>query len=214
MSEPIPESIPTARDKNSHRAVKRRALSPISQQASQVEALFANPDREIKIPDSSSSNPNSSVPGAALPEIVANVQGSSAGAGSGEFHVYKASRRREFDRLRRMEEEVETEEKDKAFYEERDEARRRDEEKTAKNRLKREKKRAKEKGKNSNGVVKTQENGHHAKTGLVRNPHLAAPLEAEDGNKEDKDTSKIGTSQEHEATPVAEELGIVIHDED
>ena len=34
-----------------------------------------------------------------------NVQGSSAGAGSGEFHVYKASRRREYERLKIMEEE-------------------------------------------------------------------------------------------------------------
>lgn len=35
-----------------------------------------------------------------------NVQGSSAGAGSGEFHVYKASRRREYERLQLMEEEA------------------------------------------------------------------------------------------------------------
>ena len=40
------------------------------------------------------------------PEIVSNVQGSSAGAGSGEFHVYKASRRREYERLKLMDEEA------------------------------------------------------------------------------------------------------------
>lgn len=33
-----------------------------------------------------------------------NVQGSSAGAGSGEFHVYKASRRREYERLKLLDE--------------------------------------------------------------------------------------------------------------
>ena len=33
-----------------------------------------------------------------------NVQGSSAGAGSGEFHVYKQNRRREYERLKLMEE--------------------------------------------------------------------------------------------------------------
>ena len=38
-------------------------------------------------------------------EMMKNVQGSSAGAGSGEFHVYKASRRREYERLKLLEEE-------------------------------------------------------------------------------------------------------------
>lgn len=35
-------------------------------------------------------------------EMMKNVQGSAAGAGSGEFHVYKASRRREYERLKIM----------------------------------------------------------------------------------------------------------------
>lgn len=38
--------------------------------------------------------------------MMKNVQGSSAGAGSGEFHVYKASRRREYERLKLMEDEA------------------------------------------------------------------------------------------------------------
>ncbi|KAI5209849.1 hypothetical protein E4T39_00569 [Aureobasidium subglaciale] len=107
MSENIPESIPTHRDPRSGQATKKRALSPRSKQSAHLEALFANPDKPINLP-SSSSTKSSTLP----PEIVANVQGSSAGAGSGEFHVYKASRRREYERLRAMDEEKETEEKD------------------------------------------------------------------------------------------------------
>ncbi|KAA8626032.1 repeatdomain protein [Pyrenophora tritici-repentis] len=106
MSEPIPESIPTSADPRSRRPTKKRALTPQSAQASQVEALFAKPDRDIHIPSTGALSKNSSLP----PEIVANVQGSSAGAGSGEFHVYKASRRREYERLRLMDEEVQKEE--------------------------------------------------------------------------------------------------------
>lgn len=36
-------------------------------------------------------------------DIIKNVQASSAAAGSGEFHVYKHSRRREFERIKQME---------------------------------------------------------------------------------------------------------------
>jgi hypothetical protein len=132
MSEPIPESIPTSSDRKSHRPTKKRALTPLSQQSQQVEALFANPDREITLP----SGPKAKT--APLPpEIVANVQGSSAGAGSGEFHVYKASRRREYERLRLMDEEVEREEKQRAWLAKQEELKTRDEEKLSRNQAKR-----------------------------------------------------------------------------
>ncbi|KAF2089247.1 DUF1168-domain-containing protein, partial [Saccharata proteae CBS 121410] len=102
MSEPIPESIPTSADPRHQRPAKRRQLNnPTAIQGANVEALFAQPDREIVLP----SDAKRAVTFAAPPEIVANVQGSSAGAGSGEFHVYKASRRREYERLRLMDEE-------------------------------------------------------------------------------------------------------------
>ncbi|XPS95656.1 hypothetical protein M3J09_004941 [Ascochyta lentis] len=132
MSEPIPESIPTSADPRSQRPTKRRALTPRAGHASEVEALFAKPDREIRIPTTALSK-NLSAP----PEIVANVQGSSAGAGSGEFHVYKASRRREYERLRAMDDEVREEEEEKEFLAKKMEQEKKDAEKTEKNRAKR-----------------------------------------------------------------------------
>ncbi|KAF9697677.1 hypothetical protein EKO04_004134 [Ascochyta lentis] len=132
MSEPIPESIPTSADPRSQRPTKRRALTPRAGHASEVEALFAKPDREIRIPTTALSK-NLSAP----PEIVANVQGSSAGAGSGEFHVYKASRRREYERLRAMDDEVRKEEEEKEFLAKKMEQEKKDAEKTEKNRAKR-----------------------------------------------------------------------------
>jgi len=150
MSEPIPESIPTSQDPRSKRPTKRRALTPVTAQASQVEALFAKPDRDIQLPTSDAlSKPRTLAP---PPEIVANVQGSSAGAGSGEFHVYKASRRREYERLRLMDEEVRKEKGDEEFERRTEELRRRDEMKTGRNKAKREKMKARKlKGKGGGG---------------------------------------------------------------
>lgn len=151
MSEPIPESVPTSQDPRSKRPLKRRALTPVSQQASQVDALFARPDRDISIPDGATGSKNSTL--APPPEIVANVQGSSAGAGSGEFHVYKASRRREYERLKVMDEEVARESADAEFEKKRAEQRKKDEEKTERNRKKREKQRGKKGGKGKDGGI-------------------------------------------------------------
>ncbi|KXJ97120.1 hypothetical protein Micbo1qcDRAFT_155889, partial [Microdochium bolleyi] len=141
MSGEGPESVPTSADPRSKRPTKKRALTPVSGQSASIDALFAKPDQHIPLPASSS--------GAALarrapgiPEIVANVQGSSAGAGSGEFHVYKAARRREYERLRAMDEELRREQNDEEFATKREELERRDDDKTRRNREKREKMKA------------------------------------------------------------------------
>jgi len=79
-------------------------------------------------------------------EMMKNVQGSSAGAGSGEFHVYKASRRREYERLKAIADGAQKESVTRGFEERK---RQRDEEaeaKTAKNRAKRQKKKERAKG--------------------------------------------------------------------
>ncbi|CAG7918049.1 unnamed protein product [Penicillium olsonii] len=138
MSEPGPESFPTSADPRSKRPTKRRAVTPLSEHANQIETLFKDPSKDIKLPESSTQRSSSLL---APPEIVTNVQGSSAGAGSGEFHVYKASRRREYERLRMMQSEVDQEKDNASWEKERAEAKRKDDEKTDKNRRRREKKR-------------------------------------------------------------------------
>jgi hypothetical protein len=146
MSETIPESIPTLSDPRTHRPLKRArgADTALAAQATELSKLFADPEREIRLPDGTINKGSRLAP---PPEIVANVQGSSAGAGSGEFHVYKASRRREYERLREMEAEAKKEDDTARWEKEAEERKRRDEEKTAKNREKRAKKKGKQSGK-------------------------------------------------------------------
>ncbi|OQO06467.1 hypothetical protein B0A48_08250 [Cryoendolithus antarcticus] len=201
MSEHIPESIPTSSTSH-HRPAKRRALSPTSTQSAHLASLFANPDREI----STTSKSLTRTP-LAPPEIVANVQGSSAGAGSGEFHVYKASRRREYERLRIMDQEVEREEKQKDWEEEWERVRKADEEKLSRNRAKREKAKMR-KGKGGVGVGGVA--GGNGVTKKRLGPAKIAQVESGDGADEAKATEATGDAY----AAVEEENGITIHEDD
>ncbi|KAG9284244.1 hypothetical protein G9A89_002054 [Geosiphon pyriformis] len=76
-------------------------------------------------------------------DIVRNVQGSSAGAGSGEFHVYRAHRRREYTRQKIIEEEAKKEDEKTEFEQKMTTMKKLEGEKTAKKRAKRQKKKQK-----------------------------------------------------------------------
>ncbi|KAL9098314.1 MAG: hypothetical protein Q9163_006005 [Psora crenata] len=199
MSEPIPESVPTSQDPRSKRPVKRRALTPVSQQACQVDALFAKPEREIIVPAVHALAKKSTLP--PPPETVANVQGSSAGAGSGEFHVYKASRRREYERLKTMDEEVAREQADAEFERKRLEQQKKDEERTEKNRRKRGKKKRGKGGKAKDGS-ENDDGGIDKVAGLVTDEGNGA---SSDGAKAEDATTAAATT--------AEKVGVVIHDD-
>lgn len=81
-------------------AASRHAQTAVDRQRAQLEKLLKDPAKPAYIPP-----PPKDKTIRAPREMMKNVQGSSAGAGSGEFHVYKASRRREYERLKLMEEE-------------------------------------------------------------------------------------------------------------
>ena len=81
--------------------VNRHAATPVERQKAQLEKLLKDPAKPAYIPP-----PPKEKTVRPPREMMKNVQGSSAGAGSGEFHVYKASRRREYERLKLMEEQT------------------------------------------------------------------------------------------------------------
>ncbi|KAI9893868.1 MAG: hypothetical protein M1814_005421 [Vezdaea aestivalis] len=203
MSEPIPESIPTSQDPRSRRPTKRRALTPVSLQANSVEALFAHPEREVHIPEAATKDGKPKTLGPP-PEIVANVQGSSAGAGSGEFHVYKASRRREYERIRLMEVEVTKEKEATEFRHSKEDWQKKDEAKTNKNKARREKQKARKlkKGAPSGNVNE-----------VAPRPGMRPKAQDTNGN-ENVVGGEPGGAMVLDPEPTTEELGVIIDDDD
>ncbi|KAJ2833571.1 PRKR-interacting protein 1 [Coemansia furcata] len=106
-----------------------------AKQRAHIEHLMQNIDRPIELPQSSNKQSLLKPP----PEIVLNVRGSSAGAGSSDFHTYRELRRKEHLRIKLMEAEAAEDVIDDEFRRERESLKRQDEEKTAKNRAKRQK---------------------------------------------------------------------------
>lgn len=200
MAQMGPPERPTSLDRRSHRPVKKARATATSAQSAAVEALFEK-QPEIQIPESATKGPRTAASLAAPPEIVANVQGSSAGAGSGEFHVYKASRRREYERIRIMEEEAKTEQAVLEWEEKQRQNKLLDESKTSKNRKRREKQKALKEGKKD----KKEDSDLPMKLKPLRINPLANGNEEQDASNADDGA----------AVPLAsEENGIVMHDDD
>ncbi|CAG4971635.1 unnamed protein product [Colias eurytheme] len=105
-----------------------------------LEKLMKNPEKPVLIPERRKEKTL-----AAPPDFVRNVMGSSAGAGSGEFHVYRHLRRKEYARQKFIQEKSEQEKLDEEYQRKLEENKRKAEEKTAKKRAKRLKKKQKAK---------------------------------------------------------------------
>lgn len=114
------------------------AKTPAEEQRLKLERLMRNPDKAAPIPDRPKEwNPR------APPEFVRDVMGSSAGAGSGEFHVYRHLRRREYQRQDFLDKMADKQNKDDEYLEKLEKNKEEAEGRTAKRRKKREKLRQK-----------------------------------------------------------------------
>ncbi|EDW31942.1 GL11391 [Drosophila persimilis] len=119
-----------------------------------LEKLMKHPEKPVIIPEARRERDYN----ASVPTFVRNVMGSSAGAGSGEFHVYRHLRRKEYARQKNIQHQSAREAADDAFQQKIDDNRRLAEERTAKKRAKRLKKkqRAKKPREQKTDVVKPE----------------------------------------------------------
>ncbi|CAI9781036.1 unnamed protein product [Fraxinus pennsylvanica] len=110
-----------------------------------------------------------------VPVRVNNTSGSSAGSGSGDFHQYRQMRRKEQDRLARMDADYQKRKEITEFIQRREERLKAAEERTAKKRFKRQKKKQKKQEKKT-------------KLNAAGEEHIKEQSSDEDGNSENDET--------------------------
>jgi hypothetical protein len=155
--------------------------------------------------------------------MMKNVQGSSAGAGSGEFHVYKASRRREYERLKIMEEEQRKEAEVADFEKKRKEAEEVANKKTDKNRAKRQKRKERAKNKGGSTAKEGDDSAPLKKRRMVNGKELVFRKPGEESEDEEDNEAEHGPAPAmSEPTPIVEDAptasvqpnNIIIHEDD
>ncbi|KAK9238747.1 hypothetical protein V1525DRAFT_400429 [Lipomyces kononenkoae] len=180
---------------------QRNSDDPYASLRTQLSNLSKNPNRQIIIPRPKS--PSELIP--PPPELVTNVQGSSAGAGSGEFHVYKQARRREMERTKIFEEQRDKEVMLKEFEDRREQMKRLDDQRTSKNRDKR-RKRGRGGGKGSDKKTATDSSYNDA----VKSGAADEAAKQEDNQLPASNTT---ATQPSAAAPIDSEINLTIIDE-
>ncbi|KAF7315622.1 hypothetical protein MIND_00077600 [Mycena indigotica] len=195
----------------------RYAITAVDKQRSALDKLLKDPQKPAFIP-----TPPQDKTIRPAREMMKNVQGSSAGAGSGEFHVYKASRRREYERIKLIEETAQKETDTAEFERKRKEAEALAESKTAKNRAKRQKKKERAKGKGESNNNKSTSEAPLKKRRLVNGQELVfrKPGEGSDSEGDEEVGPQAPVEEKETVAPlegpeiVDTAPRIVFHDDD
>lgn len=128
--------------------------NPYDVQRLKLERLMEHPERPVIIPEPARPRAPHEAP-----EFVRNVMGSSAGAGSGEFHVYRHLRRKEYARQKYIDQRAHEDQLDVDFRERVERNRRVAEERTAKKRAKRQRRKQKLKERRTSGKASAGSGG-------------------------------------------------------
>jgi len=162
-------------DEEVEKEIRAGARTAYDAQRARLERLMKDPAKPVHIPQARKEKDVNKAP-----DFVYNVMGSSAGAGSGEFHVYRNIRRKEYERQRVLDERKNRDDLDDAFQIKREENIREAEERTAKKRAKRQKKKL------------------NAKKNKQNKPKQAKPSKDEEASKEDSDSSENESEKDEE----------------
>ncbi|OAD62958.1 PRKR-interacting protein 1 like protein [Eufriesea mexicana] len=162
------------------------AKTAIDLQRLKLQKLMKNPEKPIILPERSKAKSTPTVP-----EFVRNVMGSSAGAGSGEFHVYRHLRRKEYARQKFIQEKGHKELLDAEYHRKIEENKRIAEEITAKKRAKRLKKKQKWKQKKHIKITNVE---HHCKNENSNSDEENSD-EQETNNKNDNKFGSISNTE-------------------
>ncbi|KAF7494636.1 PRKR-interacting protein 1 -like protein [Sarcoptes scabiei] len=150
-------------------------------QRRRLDKLMNNIDKLVEIPDRKKEKKTINPP-----EFVRNVMGSSAGAGSGEFHVYRYLRRKEYARLNFIEKQARNEELDKAYHQKIEENQRKAEEATSKKRAKRLKKKEKAKKRRQEQASRTNKSKNDCDDSCQNSDNDEDDQDDEDKSNENK----------------------------
>ncbi|XP_050639817.1 PRKR-interacting protein 1 [Macaca thibetana thibetana] len=180
------------------------------EQKLKLERLMKNPDKAVPIPEKMSEwAPRPP------PEFVRDVMGSSAGAGSGEFHVYRHLRRREYQRQDYMDAMAEKQKLDAEFQKRLEKNKIAAEEQTAKRRKKRQKlKEKKLLAKKMKLEQKKQEGSRGGKELGTHCPRALLLAGSHDGNRDCALLTGPGQPQEQGSSSSAEASGMEEEEEE
>ncbi|XP_077264145.1 uncharacterized protein LOC143898488 isoform X1 [Temnothorax americanus] len=151
--------------------------------------LMKNADKPVMLPERPKAKNTPSVP-----EFVRNVMGSSAGAGSGEFHVYRHLRRKEYARQKFIQEKAHKEHLDDEYHQKLEEYKRLSEEATAKKRAKRLKKKQLRK-------LKKRMKAKKEDTAVVDEKHSECDSSDEDEETRAVESSEVTEERENDSCP-------------
>ncbi|XP_003485821.1 PRKR-interacting protein 1 homolog [Bombus impatiens] len=171
------------------------AKTAIDLQRLKLQKLMKNPEKPIILPERPKAKSTPTVP-----EFVRNVMGSSAGAGSGEFHVYRHLRRKEYARQKFIQEKGHKELLDEEYHRKIEENKRIAEEITAKKRAKRLKKKQKWK---QNKKMKTGNVEQHNKSANTDSDEESLD-EEETGDKNDNEVQNISNNEVKDTSSIDE----------